>query len=40
VILAVDGEHGGAAFGDQTYIGDLSLLPRKEFAPSGILAVR
>ena len=39
VILAVDGAHGAAAFGDQTYIGDLSILPRKEF-PTGILAVR
>ncbi|RFC47892.1 MAG: hypothetical protein DVB23_000873 [Verrucomicrobia bacterium] len=38
VILAVDGKHGTASFGDQTYIGDLSLLPRKEFGPGGMLA--
>jgi hypothetical protein len=38
VILAVDGKHGTAAYGDQTYIGDLSLLPRKEFASGGMLA--
>jgi hypothetical protein len=39
VILAVDGQPGTATFGDQTYIGDLSPLPRKEF-PVGILAAR
>jgi hypothetical protein len=39
VILAVDGQCGTAAFGDQTYIGDLSLLPRKELTGS-ILASR
>ncbi len=40
VILAVDGKQGTAAYGDQTYIGDLSLLPRKDFAPSGMLAAQ
>lgn len=38
VILAVDGKHGTASYGDQTYIGDLSVLPRKEFGSAGMLA--
>jgi len=40
VILAVDGKHGGARFGDQTYIGDTTILPRRELGAPGIIATR
>jgi hypothetical protein len=40
VILAVDGNHGGARFGDQTYIGDTTILPRRELGAPGIIATR
>jgi len=38
VILAVDGREGEAAYGNQTYIADLSVVPRKVFADTAILA--
>lgn len=38
IILAVDGTEGQAAYGNQTYIGDLSAIPAQNFATPAVLA--
>lgn len=38
IILAVDGEEGFAAFGNHTYIGDLSVIPPQLTATPAVLA--
>lgn len=40
IILAVDSEDGGAAFGNQTYIADLTILPSDIFNSAGLVATR
>ena len=40
IILAVDSEDGGAAFGNQTYIADLTILPSDVFKSAGLVATR
>ncbi|MEM0969154.1 MAG: hypothetical protein AAGJ31_07390, partial [Verrucomicrobiota bacterium] len=37
IILAVDGQEGKAAYGNQTYIGDLTIIPKHAFSGRSLL---